>query len=351
VASFQQRDDRPRVGISRCLLGDEVRYDGGHKRDRWLVETFGPYVQWVSVCPEVEVGMGTPREPIHLVAARDGVPSGEHRVRLLGVNTQHDWTRAMDRWRRTRIRELANANLSGYILKKDSPSCGPDGVRVDVGASVTRTGRGLFAQALIDACPNLPVEDEGRLQDPEARDQFVERLFAYQRVRRFFAARWTRGDLVAFHAAHKLLLLAHSRQAYTTLGRLVARAADLTPREVATLYERAFMDALRTPTTPGRHADVLQHMLGHVTDRLDDTSRHELLSAIEGYRTGVVPLMVPLTLMRHHVRLHDIEYLASQVYLHPAPGESSLRGEGRPARRAAGGQAARSEGARRSSRG
>jgi uncharacterized protein YbgA (DUF1722 family)/uncharacterized protein YbbK (DUF523 family) len=325
VASSEAFDDRPRIGISWCLLGEEVRYDGGHKRDPFLVETFGRFVQWVPVCPEVEVGMGTPREAIHLVASPDGVPSGEHRVRLLGVRSERDWTRDMDRWRRKRVRELADADLSGYVLKKDSPSCGLERVRVHADAGVTRTGRGLFAQSLVDAFPNLPIEEEGRLHDPHLRDNFVERVFAYQRVRRLFAGRWSIGDLVAFHTAHKLLLLAHSRQAHTALGRLVARAKDLARRELASLYEQGFMDALRKTATPGRHADILQHMLGHFSDRLDAASKHELLSLIDDHRNGLVPLVVPLTLMRHHVRHHGVEYLARQVYLEPHPRELSLR--------------------------
>jgi uncharacterized protein YbgA (DUF1722 family)/uncharacterized protein YbbK (DUF523 family) len=325
VASSGAYDDRPRIGISRCLLGEEVRYDGGHKRDPFLVETFGRFVEWIPVCPEVEIGMGTPREPIHLVASPDGVPSGEHRVLLLGVRSRRDWTRDMDRWRRRRVREMARENLSGYVLKKDSPSCGLERVRVHDHGSVSRGGRGLFAHALLEAFPNLPVEDEGRLHDPRLRDNFVERVFAYQRVRRLFASRWSLGDLVSFHTAHKLLLLAHSRPAHTSLGRLVARAKDLGRREVASLYERGFMEALRKIATPGRHADILQHMLGHFKHALDDASKRELLSLIDDHRNGVVPLIVPLTLIRHHVRQHGVEYLARQVYLEPHPRELSLR--------------------------
>ena len=317
--------NRPRIGISQCLLGAEVRYDGGHKRDPFLVETFGRFVEWVPVCPEVEIGMGTPREPIHLVASPDGVPSGDHRVRLLGVRSQHDWTRDMDQWRRMRVRELVRENLTGYVLKKDSPSCGLERVRVQRNGAVSRTGRGLFAQALLDAFPNLPIEDEGRLHDPRLRDNFVERVFAYQRLRRLFAGRWTLGDLVSFHTAHKLLLLAHSRQAHTALGRLVARSKELGRRELASSYERGFMEALRKLATPGRHADILQHMLGHLKHRLDDASKRELLSLIDDHRNGLVPLVVPLTLVRHHVRHHGVEYLAGQVYLEPHPRELSLR--------------------------
>ena len=317
--------DRPRIGISQCLLGAEVRYDGGHKRDPFLVETFGRFVEWIPVCPEVEIGMGTPREPIHLVASRDGVPAGEHRVRLLGVRSRRDWTRDMDVWRRGRVRELARENLSGYVLKKDSPSCGLERVRVQTNGSVSRAGCGLFAEALLEAFPNLPLEEEGRLHDPRLRDNFVERVFAYQRVRRLFAGRWSLRDLVSFHTAHKLLLLAHSRPAHTALGRLVARASELGRREVATLYERGFMEALRKIATPGRHADILQHMLGHFKHRLDGESKRELLSLIDDHRNGVVPLIVPLTLMRHHVRQHGVEYLAGQIYLEPHPRELSLR--------------------------
>jgi uncharacterized protein YbbK (DUF523 family) len=179
------------VGISRCLLGDEVRYDAGHKRDAVLLETLGPHVEWVSVCPEVEMGMDTPREAIHLVSAADGVASGSHRVRLVGVTSGRDWTGAMDTWRRARVRELAEAQLSGYVLKQDSPSCGMDRVRVDAAAvagasapehgGASRTGRGLFAQALLDAMPDLPIEEEGRLHDGGVREHFFARVLAHHR--------------------------------------------------------------------------------------------------------------------------------------------------------------------------
>lgn len=175
--------DRPRIGISRCLLGDEVRYDGGHKRNALLVDTFGPHVEWVSVCPEVEVGMGTPREPIHLVASPDGVPSGNQRVRLLGVRSAHDWTRSMDQWRGQRVRELAREDLSGFVLKADSPSCGVADVPINCGPTAHESGRGLFAQALIDAMPDLPIEDERRLADSQVREDFIARVFAYHRAR------------------------------------------------------------------------------------------------------------------------------------------------------------------------
>jgi uncharacterized protein YbgA (DUF1722 family)/uncharacterized protein YbbK (DUF523 family) len=318
-------DAPPRIGISRCLLGEEVRYDGGHKRDHFLVHTVGPFVEWVPVCPEVEVGMGTPREAIRLVAHDEGVPAGAARVRLVGLRTGADWTRRMADYAARRVRELQPLDLDGYVLKKDSPSCGLTRVRVHASGSATRTGRGLFAQALVDRLPHLPVEDEGRLNDPVLREGFVERVFGYRRLRRFFGARWTLGGLVQFHTAHKLQLLSHSRPLYTELGRLVATGRALPRGELASRYRDAFMRALARPATRGRHADVMMHVLGHVRRRLDDGDRAEMLGVIDDHRRGLVPLVVPITLIRHHVRRHQIEYLADQTYLDPHPRELALR--------------------------
>lgn len=309
---------RPRIGISRCLLGDEVRFDGGHKHDAFLADVLGRSVEWVSVCPEVEVGMGVPREPIHLVTDASGVPSGSQRVRLLGVKSGTDWTADMSRYSRAKVRALAAANLSGYVLKKDSPSCGMERVRVvHQGGMRTRNGRGLFAEALLLAMPNLPVEEEGRLNDPALRENFVERVFAYQRLRSLFADRWTAGALVRFHTLHKLQLLSHSRVGYTELGRLVAGVKGRGRRELAESYETAFMRTLRKVATPGRHADVMMHIAGHLKRMLDEGDRRELLEAIDAHRRGEVPFAVPMTLIRHHVRRHDVDYLRDQVYLTP----------------------------------
>jgi uncharacterized protein YbbK (DUF523 family) len=207
-----------RVGISSCLLGQKVRYDGGHKRDAFLTDVFGPFVEWVPVCPEVEFGMGIPRESIRLV--RDGED-----VRLVGERSRTDYTATMRPWVRKRARELEKFDLCGYVLKKDSPSCGMERVRVyDANGVPSKTGRGLFADALISHFEALPVEEEGRLNDARLRENFVERVFAYHRLRALFSGRWTLGKLVAFHTAHKLQLLAHSPAGYRELGRLVASA-------------------------------------------------------------------------------------------------------------------------------
>lgn len=310
---------KPRLGISACLLGEEVRFDGGHKRDAFLTTTLGPHVHWVRVCPEVEVGMGTPRETLRLVRHGDS-------VRMMTTRTGIDHTDAMEAWARRAVEMLAREDLSGYVLKKDSPSCGMERVKVfRADGTPARDGRGLFAEALLRRFPELPVEEEGRLSDPQLRENFIERVFAYQRLKALFAGRWTIGQLVAFHTAHKMAVLAHSPAAYRELGRLVGNAQSQPRQELRSAYQLAFMRALKAVATRGRHADVLRHMAGHLKKRLDAGSRQELAASIDDYRTGLVPLIVPVTLIRHHVRLFDISYLAGQTYLEPHPRELMLR--------------------------
>lgn len=308
-----------RIGISACLLGEPVRHDGGHKHDRFLTDTLGRFFEWVSICPEVEVGMGTPREAIHLL--RDG-----SQIRLVGTRTRTDHTDTMRKYARHRVRQLSALDLSGFILKKNSPSCGLERVRVhDDKGPVTQTGRGLFAAELADQLPNLPIEEEGRLREPRLRENWIERVFAYHRLQALWAARWRIGDLIALHTSHKLLLLAHSPRAYQELGRLVAAAQPPPRRDLREQYEREFMAALTTPATRGRHANVLQHMVGHFRRQLDDASRCELADAIDDYRRGLMPLIVPITLIAHYARLYDVTYLKGQAYLNPHPKELALR--------------------------
>ena len=312
--------DRPvRVGISACLLGAEVRYDGGHKRHEFLTDTFGRFVEWVPVCPEVESGFGTPREPMRLVrVGRD--------VRVLTVKTVRDVTDELDRYASRRIDELATEDLSGYVLKKDSPSCGLERVKVyDTNEVPTRSGRGRFADHLVERFPDLPVEEEGRLSDAALRENFVERVFAYWRLRGLFGSAWTLASLVRFHTAHKLTLMAHSPAAYQQLGRLVARARTLSKQTLERRYSATFMSALSIVATRRRHVNALQHMAGYFKKQLDAASKTELLGAVEDYRRELVPLIVPITLIRHYVRLHDVAYLKGQVYLEPHPKELMLR--------------------------
>ena len=311
-----------RLGISSCLLGEAVRYDGGHNRDPFLVQTLGPMVEWVPVCPEVEVGLGTPRETIRLVHH----PTDGDGVRLMTAKTNVDLTKAMRRYARQRVSALATEGLSGYVLKKDSPSCGMARVKVwrDKGMS-ERNGRGIFAAELLRQYPNLPVEEEGRLHDPSLRENFIDRVFMYRRLRALFSGRWTVGDLVRFHTAHKLVLMAHSIQGYRELGRLVAEAKGVDRVELVRRYEDELMAAMAKPATRARHTNTLQHAIGHFKQTLDTASRQELGVVIEDFRQGLVPLIVPLTLIRHHARRLDVWYLLGQRYLAPELKELMLR--------------------------
>lgn len=308
-----------RIGISSCLLGEAVRFDGGHKRDSFLADTFGRWVEWVSVCPEVEFGLGTPRPTMRL--ERQG-----SRTRLVTPKTGEDHTEPMTAFSRRRADELAREDLVGYVLKKDSPSCGMERVKVyDRHGTPARTGVGLYAAALQARFPLLPIEEEGRLSDPRRRENFVERVFAYRRLRTFFSGRWTIGGLVGFHTAHTLLIMSHSTVAYQRLGRLVASARTLERATLRERYECGFMEALGASATPRRHANVLQHMIGHFRAKLDPASRQELVTCVDEYRRGRLPLIVPVTLIRHHVRAQGVAYLAGQLYLEPHPKELMLR--------------------------
>ena len=309
-----------RIGISSCLLGDGVRFDGGHKRDAFLTETLAPFVEWVRVCPEVEVGMGIPRETLRLVRV-----GGD--TRMITTRTAVDYTDSMRAYAARRTSELESENLRGYVLKKDSPSCGMERVKVydPAGTAPVRTGVGLYAALLKTRFPALPIEEEGRLQDPVLRENFIERVFAYDRLRALFDARWTLNGVVAFHSAHKMALLAHSTTAYQELGRLVAAGKAFARTELRSGYEQLFMRTLARPATPARHTNVLQHMAGHLKKVLDAESKRELGACIDEYRRELVPLIVPLTLLRHHVRVHAVAYLSGQTYLEPHPRELMLR--------------------------
>ncbi len=311
-------DARICIGVSTCLLGEHVRFDGGHRRDPFLVETFGRYVEWVPVCPEVEAGLGVPRESMHLRRFED-------QVRLVTTKTGIDLTETMRRYAARRVATLGAHDLCGYVLKKNSPSCGMERVKIYGRSGPVASGRGLFAAALLQAFPHLPVEEEGRLSDPHLRENFIERVFAYRRLRSLFDRRWTIGRVVAFHSAHKLQLMAHSPRLYAELGRVVAGAKALARPALRASYEAQFMSALEVMGTPRRHVNVLQHILGYFSDQLDGAARRELLELIEDYGRGTAPLVVPLTLVRHYVRHFDIAYLQAQTYLQPHPNELMLR--------------------------
>jgi uncharacterized protein YbgA (DUF1722 family)/uncharacterized protein YbbK (DUF523 family) len=313
-------DPRIRLGISACLLGERVRFDGGHKRDAFLVETLGRFVEWVPVCPEVESGMGAPREPMRLVRQA----GGELHLRVTG--TGEDLTGMMNRYTRRRIEELAGDDLCGFVLKKNSPTCGLERVKAfGTTGKPAKPGRGLFASAIVSRFPLLPVEEEGRLDDPRLRENFVERVFAYQRLRALFASRWTMGEVVRFQTIHKLTLMAHQPGADRRLGRLVRTGKTIARRDFQESYSSAFMAALAVVATPRRHTNVLQHMHGHLKKMINSESRTELLALIEDYARGQVPLADPLTLFAHHIRRCGVTYLADQTYMQPHPSELMLR--------------------------
>jgi uncharacterized protein YbgA (DUF1722 family)/uncharacterized protein YbbK (DUF523 family) len=310
---------RIRVAVSACLLGEPVRYDAGHKHDRYVTDVLAAHFELVPVCPEVEVGMGTPREALRLVRVGS-------EVRMRGVTSGSDHTEAMRRFAGRRIAALSRLGISGYILKKSSPSCGMERVRVYTAAGMpSHSQPGIFAAELLREMPLLPVEEEGRLCDAVLRESFIERVFAHHRVTELFGGRWTMKSLVEFHTREKMLLSAHQPAAATALGRIVAGAAGVPRAEVALAYRTGFLQALAKPALPRRHVNVLQHMLGQFRGVLDARARAALAEVIEDYRQGLVPLVVPITLVRHYVDLHGIATLARQTYLEPHPRELLLR--------------------------
>jgi uncharacterized protein YbgA (DUF1722 family)/uncharacterized protein YbbK (DUF523 family) len=306
-----------RIGASRCLLGDRVRYDGQHKRDRYVTDVLGKYFEFVAVCPEVEIGMPIPRPPIRLVRI-----GGDIRVR--GVrDPSADYTELLD----GHFAQVADtlAGIRGYILKRGSPSCGMERVKIyDEDGVTVDYGVGRFAKALMEARPTLPVEEEGRLNDARLRDNFVTRVFAYDRWRTFVGHTPTVGGLQEFHARHKMLLLAHNQAGYRRLGPLVAAARSDSLGETLCTYEEGFMTTLTRKASPRSHANVLQHLAGHLKHNIDADCRTELQEIIARYRRELVPLVVPLTLLRHPFRRHPKPWVQEQVYLDPHPHELML---------------------------
>ncbi|MBP1622799.1 MAG: hypothetical protein H6Q07_819 [Acidobacteria bacterium] len=308
-----------RIGISQCLIGDKVRYDGGHKLDRFLTDTLGKWVEYVPVCPEVECGMPIPREPMHL----EGNPESP---RLVTIKTGIDKTDQMTSWARKRVAELEKEELLGFIFKSDSPSSGMERVKVySEKGMASRNGIGMFARIFMEHFPLLPVEEEGRLHDPELRENFIERIFALARWRAIVAESRTRGGLVEFHTRHKLQILSHGTVYYQELGKLVARANEAPLARLFERYEKLLMEALKIRTSAKKNANVLMHMAGYFKKLISAAEKAELLDIITQYRSNTVPLIVPITLINHYVRKYDQPYLKEQYYLNPHPGELKLR--------------------------
>lgn len=307
------------VGISSCLLGEEVRFDGQHQLNSFVKETLGQYFEFRSFCPEVSIGLGIPRRPIRLLAQGDEVRC------VSSVDETLDYTEALT--------DCANEQLAwqeplcGYILKKSSPSCGMERVKVYDGARARRDGVGIYAAALMRNWPNLPVEEEGRLGDPVLRENFIQRVYVQWRWQQLLREGLSVRGLVTFHARHKLILMSHCLNAYRDLGPLVAGATKVNLTQVSAEYIRKLMIALKIRASRGRQVNVLQHIQGYLKNQLDSDDKAELSESFAQYRRGQLPLIVPITLLNHHFRKHPHDYIRDSWYMRPYPAELSLQND------------------------
>jgi len=306
------------IGISSCLLGEPVRYDGGHKHDRYITDILGRYFRFVPVCPEVGCGLPIPRESMRL----EGTPDSP---RLVTNRSRTDLTGQMTAFCRTKVMELESEDLCGFIFKSKSPSSGLFRVKVYNQGMPAKISRGLFAEAVTRHFPLLPVEEEGRLNDADIRENFLERVFSYRRWKDLMATTPDLGDLVEFHTRSKLLIMSHSVEGYRRLGKLVAHAKQLERNELFRQYEELFMSALTLHATVKKQTNVLMHIMGYFKKQLDSMEKAELLEVIGQYHNRLVPLIVPLTLLKHYVNKYDQPYLKKQTYLSPHPAELMLR--------------------------
>jgi uncharacterized protein YbgA (DUF1722 family)/uncharacterized protein YbbK (DUF523 family) len=316
---MDDKNDKIRLGISSCLLGAQVRYDGGHQLDRFLRDVLGAYVEYVPVCPEVEVGLPIPRETLRLVE------NAEQQVRLVFSRSGEDITERMEGWARERVKQLEKEQLDGFVFKAKSPSSGMERVKLyDRNGVPKQVGVGVFARYFMQNFPLLPVEEDGRLNDPRLRENFITAIFVLKRWRQMLAKGFSLGRLVDFHTRHKLLIMAHSPQHYRQMGKLVAAGRDYPLDELRESYLTELMTALRLKTTVKKQVNVMQHILGYFKRRLTADEKQEVLQLMENYRQELVPLIVPLTLLNHFVRKYDQPYLRQQYYLNPHPKELKL---------------------------
>jgi uncharacterized protein YbgA (DUF1722 family)/uncharacterized protein YbbK (DUF523 family) len=312
-------ENKIKIGVSACLLGHKVRFDGGHKHDHFITDTLGQYVEFCPVCPEVEVGFPIPRESLRLVGDRKN-------PRLKTTRSNVDHTDLMIDWARRRVRELEKESLCGFIFKSKSPSSGMERVKIYSEKGIPeQTGVGIFAGVFMDYFPLIPVEEEGRLHDPKLRENFIESIFTLKNWREMLAKSRNMGNLVDFHTRQKLLILSHSPIHYRSMGKLVANGKNHSKDELFATYETQLLEALKLKTTLKKNINVLQHILGYFKKKLSADEKQEVLEIIEQYRIGNVPLIVPITLLNHFVRKYQEPYLMKQTYLNPHPVDLKLR--------------------------
>jgi uncharacterized protein YbgA (DUF1722 family)/uncharacterized protein YbbK (DUF523 family) len=307
------------VGISSCLLGNEVRFDGGHKRHSYIEQTLGQYFQFRSFCPEVECGMGIPRPVIQLRNTDHGIRCVEFKNHNVDVTERLQSISEQQRhWL---------SGLCGYILKKDSPSCGMERVKVYGSHVATRNGTGIFARYLKQQFPILPIEEEGRLGDPGLRENFIQRVFVMRRWQELRQQPLTVNGLMTFHSRHKLIVMSHDQNQARMLGRIVAVSHSGAMEAMADRYISALMACLKIVASRGNHVNVLQHIQGYLKNKLDADDKKELIETIESYRLGIVPLIVPITLLKHHFRKQPDAFIDNSYYMSPHPAELALFNE------------------------
>lgn len=312
-------DGKIRLGISACLLGEKVRYDGGHQFNRYLNDVLGEYVDYVPVCPEVEVGLPTPRDTLRLVKDE------QDDICLVFPRSGEDLTERMESWARQRVEMLRGEQLDGFVFKSKSPSSGMERVKVyDQNGVPKKNGVGVFARVFMETFPFLPVEEEGRLNDPRLRENFITAIFTLRRFRQTLERQPSAGGIVDFHTRHKLLLFAHHEKGYRQMGKLVANAGAVNFQGLVDQYRKLLMQTLRYKPTAKKQINVLQHILGYFKRQLSGDEKQEALELIDQYRCGLVPLIVPVTLLNHFVRKYQQDYLQQQVYLRPHPKELKL---------------------------
>ena len=312
-------DEKIKIGISACLLGHDVRWDGESKQDRFITDTLGEYLEFVPVCPEMECGLGTPRDSLRLEGSLEN-------LRLVTRTEKIDHTERMRTWGKKKIKELTKEDLCGYIFKSKSPSCGMERIPVyQESGPATKKGIGIFARLFLEAFPRLPAEDDGRLHDPKLRENFIETLFTLKRWRAAKHPPYKIKNLIDFHTENKLLILSHDQKIYRQMGKLVAAGNAMPAEDIFDQYETLLIDALRLTTTAKKNINVLMHMMGFFKKHITAEEKQELLDIIEKYRAGTVPLIVPVTLFNHYARKYRQPYLQSQTYLHPHPISLKLR--------------------------